>query len=135
MCPGNLSHPGLVASAGNSVTNGRGWPGVRRLFGSSVSSGLSTSRRCSGINDLGFRRLERVLFCGNSGRRANSDDNTTFRLAVMVKSNSPSGYAIASRKAAPGATATFDATERHAGDTVLLAGKYDFTASPNAVSL
>ena len=59
----------------------------------------------------------------------------SFKLGVMVKSNSPSGYVIGVQKSGTGATTTFAATEYHAGDTVLLAGKYDFTVSPNAVSL
>jgi hypothetical protein len=48
---------------------------------------------------------------------------------------SPSAYVIGVQKGGTGATATFDTTERHAGDTVLLVGKYDFTVSPNGVSL
>ena len=53
----------------------------------------------------------------------------------MVKSNTPSSYVIGVQKGGTGATATFDSTERHAGETVLLVGKYDFTASPNLVFL
>jgi hypothetical protein len=62
-------------------------------------------------------------------------DNTTFRLAVMVKSNSPTGYVFGVQKGGTGATTTFDTTEYHTGDTILLVGKYDFTTSPNRVSL
>src|SRR5205085_1045687 len=48
---------------------------------------------------------------------------------------SPSGFIFGTQKSGTGATATFDATERHAGDTFFLVGKYDFTAAPNAVAL
>jgi hypothetical protein len=64
-----------------------------------------------------------------------ANDNTTFRLAVMVKSNSPSGYVFGVQKGGTGATTTFDTKEYHAGDTIFLVGRYDFTASPNRVSL
>jgi hypothetical protein len=53
----------------------------------------------------------------------------------MAKSNSPSGYVIGVRKSGTGVTDTFDATEYHAGDTVFLAGKFDFATSPNTASL
>src|SRR5439155_19417601 len=62
-------------------------------------------------------------------------DNTSFRLQVLVKSNSPSGFIFGTQKSGTGATATFDATERHAGDTFFVVGKYDFTVTPNAVNL
>jgi len=42
---------------------------------------------------------------------------------------------IGVQKGGTGATATFDTAEHHAGDTILLVGKYDFTVSPNRVSL
>jgi len=53
----------------------------------------------------------------------------------MVKSNTAFGYVIGVQKGGTGATPTFGATEYHAGDTVFLAGKYDFRVSPNVVSL
>jgi hypothetical protein len=53
----------------------------------------------------------------------------------MVKSNSASGYVFGVQKSGTGATTTFDATEHHAGETVFLVGKYDFTVSPNSVKL
>jgi len=64
-----------------------------------------------------------------------ANDSTSFRLQVMVKSNSASGYVVGVQKGGTGATATFDTTERHAGDILFLVGKYDFTVSPNTVSL
>jgi hypothetical protein len=62
-------------------------------------------------------------------------DNTSFRLNVLARSNSPAGYVIGTQKSGAGSTATFDTTERYAGDTVFLVGKYDFTVSPNVASL
>jgi hypothetical protein len=59
--------------------------------------------------------------------------NTNFPLAIMVKSNSPTGYVIGVQKA--GGTTVLDTTERHANETILLVGKYDFTTSPNQASL
>src|SRR5205814_1599717 len=46
-----------------------------------------------------------------------------------------SSYVIGVQKGGTGATATYGATEYHAGDTIFLVGKYDFTVSPNVVSL
>jgi hypothetical protein len=53
----------------------------------------------------------------------------------MVQSNSPSGYVFGVQKSGTGAVTTFDTTAHHAGETVFLVGKYDFTVTPNAVSL
>jgi hypothetical protein len=39
------------------------------------------------------------------------------------------------QKGGTGATSTYDPTEHHAGETFFLVGKYDFTVSPNSVSL
>lgn len=54
---------------------------------------------------------------------------------MHVKSNSPSGYVIGTQKSGTGAAPTFDTTEHHAGDTIFVVGKYDFTVVPNAVTL
>jgi hypothetical protein len=129
---GSLSYPGLAASIGNSVTNGGAGLGVRRLFGSSVNSGTLYFSALFRINNLGYGSWN-----GASAQvgALTATDNTTFRLAVMVKSNSPSGYVIGVQKGGTGATTTFDTTEYHVGETILLVGKYDFTVSPNRVSL
>lgn len=129
---GSLSYPGLAAFIGNSVTNGGAGLGVRRLFGSSVNSGTLYFSALFRINNLGFGSWN-----GASAQvgALTATDNTTFRLAVMVKSNSPSGYVIGVQKGGTGATTAFDTTEYHAGDTVLLVGKYDFTVTPNRVSI
>ena len=127
---GSLSYPGLPASIGNSVTNGGAGLGVRRLFGASINSGTLFFSALFRINDLGVGAWN-----GGSAQVGafTATDNTSFRLAVMVKLNSPTGYVIGVQKNGP--SATFDGTEYHAGDTVLLVGKYDFGAAPNNVSL
>ena len=127
---GNLDYAGLAASVGNSVTNGGAGLGVRRLLGAELSSGVSYFSALFRINDLGYGAWNGAA---TPVGMFTAPTNTSHPLQVMVKSTSPSGYAIGVQKA--GGTATFDTVERHAGDTVFLVGKYDFTASPNAVSL
>jgi hypothetical protein len=128
----SLSYPGLAPSIGNSVTNGGSGLGVRRLFGSSVNNGALYFSALFRINNLGYG-----LWNGASAQvgALTATDNTTFRLAVMVKSNSPSGYVFGVQKGGTGATTTFDTTEYHNGDTIFMVGKYDFSVSPNSVSL
>jgi hypothetical protein len=129
---GSLSYSGLPASIGNSVTNGGNGLGVRRLFGWSANSGKLYVSALFRINDLGFGAWNGAA---SPVGAFTTPDNTTFRLSIVVRSNSPSGYVIGVQKAGTGATATYDTTEYHAGDTVFLVAKYDFTVSPNAVSL
>jgi hypothetical protein len=129
---GSLSYPGFATSLGNSVTNGGVGLGVRRLFGDSANGGSLFFSALFRINDLGFGSWNGAAAQVGA---LTAVDNANFRLAVMVKSNSPSGYVIGVQKGGTGATSTFDSTEHHAGDTVLLVGKYDFSAAPNAVSL
>ena len=127
---GNLSSSGLTASIGSSVTNGGAGLGVRRLFGSSVNSGVLYFSALFRINDIGTTWNGAASQVG----ALTATDNTSFRLAVMVRA-APSGYVIGVQKGGTGVTAIFDPTERQTGDTVFLIGKYDFTASPNSVSL
>lgn len=128
----SLAYPGLAASMGNSVTNGGPGLGTRRLFGSSVGSGKLYFSALFRVNDLGYGAWN-----GGSAQvgALTATDNQSFRLQVMIKSNSPSGYLLGVQKGGAGATTTFDTIERHAGDTVFLVGEYDFTPSPNVVSL
>jgi gamma-glutamyltranspeptidase len=128
----SLSYPGLAASVGNSVTNGGAGLGVRRLFGTNFSSGALYFSALFRINDLGFGSWNGL---GSVAGALTATDNTSFRLQVVVKSNSPSGYVIGTQKSGTGAATTYDTTERRAGETVFLVGKYDFTMTPNAVSL
>jgi hypothetical protein len=129
---GNLAYSGLASSIGNSVTNGGAGLGARRLFGTSIASGVVYFSALFSINDLGYG-----VWSGAAAQvgALTAPDNTTFRLQVMVKSNSPSGYLVGVQKGGSGVTSTFDAVERHAGETLLLVGKYDFAVTPNAVSL
>lgn len=129
---GSLSHPALPASLGNSVTNGGVGLGMRRLFGFSANTGAVYFSALFRINDLGFGTWNGAAAQVGA---LTASDNTTFRLQVMVKSNSPSGYVIGVQKGGSGATTTFDTHEYHQGDTVLLAGKYDYTVTPNQVTL
>jgi hypothetical protein len=64
-----------------------------------------------------------------------ASDNTSFRLQIMVMSNAPSSYVIGVAKGGTGSTVTFDSTPHDEGETVFLVGKYEFTSSPNPVSL
>jgi hypothetical protein len=128
----NLVYAGLAAPIGNSVTNGGAGLGVRRLFGTTVSSGKLYFSALFRINDLGYG-----LWNGASSYAGAlcATDNTSFKLGVMVRSNSPSGYVYGVQKSGTGAVTVFDTTEHHAGETVFLVGKYDFTVTPNSVSL
>jgi hypothetical protein len=114
------------------VTNGGVGLGVRRLFGSNVTSGALYFSALLRINNLGYGTWNGAA--SQVGAFA-APDNASFRLQVMVRSNTPSSYVIGVQKGGSGATATFSGAELRAGDTVLLAGKYDFSASPNAVHL
>lgn len=129
---GSLSYPGLAISMGNSVTNGGAGQGTRRLVGASVSSGTLCMSALFRITGLGFGAWN-----GQATQvgALTAPDNTSFRLQVMVKSNSPSGYVIGVQKGGAGSATTFDTIERHAGDLVFLVGKYDFMTAPNRVSL
>lgn len=129
---GSLAYSALAVSMGNSVTNGGAGQGTRRLFGVGVNDAKLYFSALFRINDLGYGSWN-----GQAAQvgALTAPDNTSFRLQVMVRSNSPSGCLIGLRKGGTGFTTTFDGTERHAGDTVLLVGRYDFTASPNAVAL
>jgi hypothetical protein len=129
---GNLAYAGLAVSVGNSVTNGGFGLGVRRLFGSNVNSGVLYFSALFRMNNPGYGTWNGAA---SQVGALTANDNTSFRLAVMVRSNTPSGYVIGVQKGGTGATATFDGTQRHAGDTIFLVGKYDFTVSPDAASL
>jgi hypothetical protein len=126
----NLSCAGLAHSVGNSVTNGGAGLGVRRLFGTSANSGVLYFSALFRINDIGTTWNGAASQVG----ALTATDNVSFRLAVMVES-SPAGYRIGVQKGGTGATPTFGSAEFVAGETVFLAGKYDFTTSPNLVHL
>jgi hypothetical protein len=128
----NLSYPGLAPPLGYSVTNGADGLGVRRLFSPSVNNGKLYFSALFRINNLGYGAWNGASSYAGA---LCATDNTSFKLGVMVRSNSPAGYVFGVQKSGTGATTTFDTTEYHAGDTVLMVGRYDFTASPNTVAL
>ena len=132
VAPGSLSYSGLAAPVGNSVTNGGAGLGVRRLFGTNINDGVLYFSALFRINNLGYGTWNGAATPAGS---FTATDSTTIRLGVQVKSNSPSGYVLGVQKSGTGATTTFGPTEYHAGDTVFLVGKYDFTVSPNPVTL
>lgn len=129
---GNLNYPGLATSVGNSVTNGGAGLGIRRLLGTNINSGTVYVSALFAINNLGFGTWNGAA---TQVGALTATDNTSFRLQIVVKSNSPSGYVFGLQKGGTGSTAVFDTTEYHTNDTILLVGKYDFTASPNAATL
>ncbi|MEO5803748.1 MAG: immunoglobulin domain-containing protein [Verrucomicrobiota bacterium] len=132
---GSLSYGSLVASVGNSVTNGGAGLGVRRLFGTNINSGTLYFSALFRINDLGYGTGGWTGTASQIGALTDTNATSNFRLAVMIKSNSPSAYVIGVQKGGTLVTATFDTTEYHTNETIFLVGKYDFNVSPNAVSL
>ena len=129
---GNLSYPGLATPISNSVTNGGVGLGVRRSFGTGFTNGQLYFSALFRINNLG---LGTWLGTASQAGALTANDTNSFRMAVLVKSNSPSGYVLGVQKGGTGVTAAFDSTEYHAGDIMFLVGKYDFDASPNTVAL
>ena len=88
------------------------------------------------MNNLGYGKwLGSTAAAGVQVGALTAPDSSSFRLQVMVKSNSPSGYLIGVQKGGTGVGAVYDTTEHQVAETVFLVGRYDFTASPNAVSL
>jgi hypothetical protein len=102
------------------------------LFGAGINSGTLYFSALFRINNLGYGAWSGASTYAGA---LCATDNTSFKLGIMVKSNSASGYVFGVQKSGTGAATMFDTTEYHAGDTVFLAGKYDFTVSPNSVSL
>lgn len=129
---GSLFYPGLCPSIGNSATNGGAGLGVRRLFSPPINSGTLYFSALFKMLDLGYGTWN-----GASTQigALTADDNASFRLQVMVRSNSPSGFVFGVQKGGSGSTVTWDTTEHHTNETIFLTGKYDFTASPNRATL
>ncbi len=128
---GSLTCAGLLTSLGNSVTNGGAGLGTRRLLNTTVGSGVVYLSALLRINDLGFGAWN-----GASTQIGSmQSSNNTAQFQIMIKSNSPTGYVLGVTKNGTGASTVFDTTEYHSGDTVLVVGKYDFTASNNIASL
>lgn len=132
VAPGSLSYAPLQTSVGNSVANGGVGLGVRRLLLTNITTGVVYVSALFRINDLGYGTWTGA---GTQVGALTASDSTTFRLQFLVKSNSPSGYVFGLQKGGSGSAAVYDTNEFHAGDTVLLVGTYDFTVTPNVVSL
>ena len=126
----NLSYPGLVASTGRSVTNGGNGLGCRRLFGVGAADGLVYFSALFQISDFGS-------WNGTSSQvgALTASDNQTFRLAVQIVQVSSTNYLFGVQKGGTGVSPTFDTNYHHLGETILLVGKYDFTTTPNVVTL
>jgi hypothetical protein len=131
---GNLFHAGLPASIGNSATNGGAGVAIRRLFGQTLNSGtVYFSVLFNLISYAGWG--SGAVTNGAQVCALTSSDNASFRLQVLVKSNTPSTYFIGAQKGGTGSTSIFANTPADLGSTVLLVGKYDFTQTPNPVTL
>jgi hypothetical protein len=131
---GNLSYPGLRGSVGNSATNGGAGLAVRRLIGQTINSGTVYVSALFNLVTYGGWSGASVASGAQVGALT-ATDNSTFRLQILVKSNTPSTYLIGVQKGGSGSTSTFSATPITIGATVLLVGKYDFTQTPNPVTL
>lgn len=129
---GSLGYPGLADSIGNSVTNGGSGLGVRRLFGTTVTNGQLYFSALMRLNKVGYG-----IWNGSPSQLGalTAPDNTSFRLQVVAYAWTNDGsYSIYLEKGGTGAYYAY-ATDAYQGDTVFLVGKYDFTVSPNQVSL
>lgn len=129
---GSLSYPGLADSIGNSVTNGGSGLGVRRLFGTTVTNGVLYFSALLRINRVGYGTWN-----GSPSQLGalTGPDNTSFRLQVVAYAWTNNGsYSIYLEKGGSGSYYTY-ATDAYQGDTLFVVGKYDFTISPNQVSL
>jgi hypothetical protein len=122
----------LSPSYGNSVTNGGAGLGVRRLFSPGQNSGQVFFSALFRINNLGYG-----AWSGASAQigALTASDNQSFRLQVMVESNTPAAYIFGVQKGGTGVSTTFDSTPHYAGETIFLVGEYNFATSPNSVSL
>ncbi len=131
---GNLFYPGFHASIGNSATNGGAGMALRRLLGQTVNSGTVYFSALFNLVSYGGWSGGPVTAGAQVGALT-ATDNSTFRVQVLVKSNTPSTYLIGVQKGGAGSSSTFSSAPINLGSTVLLVGKYDFTQAPNPVTL
>jgi hypothetical protein len=105
---------------------------VRRLFSPAINNGTLYFSALFKMIDFGFGTWN-----GASTQigALTSDDNSSFRMQVMVRSNSASGFVVGVQKGGTGSTITWDTTEHTLNETIFLVGKYDFTTSPNRATL
>ncbi len=131
---GNLSYAGFRSSFGNSATNGGGGMAIRRLIGQTINSGTVYFSVLFNLVSYGGWTGGPVTTGAQVGALTASD-NASFRVQILVKSNTPSTYLLGVQKGGAGSTSTFSTTPVSLGSTVLLVGKYDFTQTPNPVTL
>ena len=131
---GNLFYPGFHASMGNSATNGGAGMALRRLIGQTVNSGTVYFSVLFNLLSYGGWSGGPVT-AGAQVCALTATDNSTFRVQVLVKSNTPSTYLIGVQKGGAGSTSTFSTNPVNLGSTILLVGKYDFTQTPNPATL
>jgi len=85
------------------------------------------------MNDLGFGAWNEA---SSQIGALTAPDNQSFRLQVMAQGSSSNGYFLGVQKGGTGVSSTYDLSTLHSvGETVFLAGMYDFTVSPNEVLL
>jgi hypothetical protein len=129
---GSLHYPGLIPSIGNSITNGGAGVGIRRFLGTNIDSGTVYFSALFKMTSMGaWTPANMPALIGG----LLTTNNTTARLGVTIRSNTPTTYLFGLQKGGTGATIVSDTTPRSIGETFLLVGKYDFTVSPNTVSL
>jgi hypothetical protein len=128
---GSLSAPGLAPSVGNSIVTGGAGLGVRRLFGTTVTS-----------DTLYFSALFDMNSIGTGWTTANASvgaltetNNTGFKVSVVVNRDGGNGYRFGVQKGGTGTTVTSDSTSYLEGNVVFLVGSYDFNPDPDTVSL
>lgn len=133
---GNLSYAGLP-SAGNSVTNGAAGLGVRRLFGTTTTSGDLYFSALFNLTSFGAAWTSPVA--GTSVGGLTDTDNAGFKLNVLVVKDTAGGsggYLFGIQKGGAGSTFTFDTTPHFQGETILLVGRYTYDpALPDTISL
>jgi hypothetical protein len=126
---GGLSWPGLASSVGNCITNGGVGVAERRLFHTGISSGTIYFSTLLQINDFGTFNGSGSQLCALTAA-----DNLSFRLQVMVKGGA-NGYTIGVQKGGTGSAPVYESTSHRVGDVLFIVGKYDFTTTPNTVTL
>jgi hypothetical protein len=132
---GNLSYSGLP-SLGNSGTNGGAGLGVRRLFGTTTTSGDLYFSALFNLTSYGTAWTSPAA--GTSIGALTDTDNTGFKLNVLVVKDTggSGGYFFGIQKGGTGSTFVFDTTPHLQGETVLLVGRYSYDpAAADVISL
>src|SRR5688572_21647764 len=112
---GNLSFPGLDLSTGNSVTNGGAGLGIRRLFGTTTTSGDIYFSALFNLTAFGASWTSPAA--GTSVGALTDTDNTGFKLSLLVKKDGVGGYVFGIQKGGAGTTQVFDTASYSQGQT------------------